>query len=301
MNQTNILLESGTGELEILKFLVGERRYAINVAKTREIVQIGEITEVPRAHEAVVGLSLVRDQVVPLIDLKYMLNGQKMNSYENKLMLFCEFSGLQVAFCIDEVVGIEKIKWADITKDEPLLEQSFAISNIIIGEKSYLFLDFEKIVGEINPRMGMTAGEIDDMPKKDRSRYRIILADDSPMVRRLLQETLNLAGFRHLSFFNDGQSVYDYLMDLDMRKGIDYKDEVDLLITDIEMPRCDGHTLTRKLRETDTFKDMPIIIFSSLITDALRHKGEVVGASEQLAKPEINKLILVIDELLDIQ
>ncbi len=301
MNQTNILLESGTGELEILKFLVGDRRYAINVAKTREIVQIGEITEVPRAHEAVVGLALVREQIVPLIDLKYMLIGQKMASYEEKLMLFCEFSGLQVAFCIDEVVGIEKIKWADITKDEPLLEQSFAISNIIIGTQSYLFLDFEKIVGEINPRMGMTAGDIDEMPKKDRSGYRIILADDSPMVRHLLQETLNLAGFRHLSFFNDGQSVYDYLIDLEVRKGENYKDEVDLLITDIEMPRCDGHTLTRKLRETETYKELPIIIFSSLITDALRHKGEVVGASAQMAKPEISKLILVIDELLDIQ
>ncbi len=301
MNQTNILLESGTGELEILKFLVGERRYAINVAKTREIVQIGEITDVPRSHEAVVGLSLVRDQVVPLIDLKYMLLGQKMDSYENKLMLFCEFSGLQVAFCIDEVIGIEKIKWADIKKDDPLLEQSFAISNILIEDKSYLFLDFEKIVAEINPRMGIAAGKLEEMPTKDRSRYRIMLADDSPMVRSLLQETLNLAGFRHLSFFNDGQSVYDYLIDLEARKGADYREEVDVLITDIEMPRCDGHTLTRKLRETETYKELPIIIFSSLITDALRHKGEVVGASAQMAKPEISKLILVLDELLDIQ
>jgi two-component system chemotaxis response regulator CheV len=81
-------------------------------------------------------------------------------------------------------------------------------------------------------------------------------------------------------------------------KGENFTDTMDLLITDIEMPQMDGHTLTRRVKEHKILNTLPVVIFSSLITEDLKHKGDSVGADGQMSKPEIDKLVSVIDELL---
>lgn len=126
----------------------------------------------------------------------------------------------------------------------------------------------------------------------------MLLVDDSSMIRHVLKDTLTQAGFVKMRFFDDGQQALDYLMDLAERKGSDFAVEVHLLITDIEMPRLDGHALTRRVKEHAILRKLPVIIFSSLITDSLKHKGESVGADAQLSKPEVEKLVNVIDDLL---
>ena len=82
-----------------------------------------------------------------------------------------------------------------------------------------------------------------------------------------------------------------------IQKGKDIEEEIQLVITDIEMPQMDGHHLTRKLKENSDLSKLPVIIFSSLITDDLRHKGQVVGADAQVSKPEIDELVRLIDQL----
>ena len=136
---------------------------------------------------------------------------------------------------------------------------------------------------------------------KDRSKYKIVLADDSPMIRKVLLDTLTSAGFTKLKFFDDGMQTYDYLMLLAEKKGEAFMDDIDLLITDIEMPQLDGHALTRRVKEHKILKKLPIIIFSSLITDDLLHKGDAVGADAQMSKPEIENLVVLIDKLLQIK
>ncbi len=100
-------------------------------------------------------------------------------------------------------------------------------------------------------------------------------------------------------FFNDGLEAYNHILQLHTDHGADFKKHVDLLITDIEMPQLDGHTLTRRLKEHPVLKALPIVIFSSLITEDLKHKGDAVGANGQMSKPEIDKLVNVIDSLLE--
>jgi two-component system chemotaxis response regulator CheV len=121
------------------------------------------------------------------------------------------------------------------------------------------------------------------------------------MIRKVLLDTLTSAGFTKLKFFDDGLQAYDYLMMLAEKKGDRFTDDLDLLITDIEMPQLDGHALTRRVKEHKILKKLPVIIFSSLITGDLMHKGESVGADAQMSKPEIENLVKLIDKILNIK
>lgn len=301
MDKTGILLETGTGEVEILKFKVNGKHYAINVVKVREILQLGETAKVPNANPSIMGLTLVRGEVVTVIDLQHVLEKANYTDTTSKMTLLCEFNQIKVAFCVDEVLGIHRIRWSDMAKPDELLDQSLVIANINLDSKIYMLLDFEKIVMDISPQTGISVERMQHVEKKDRSKHLLVLADDSPMIRRVLLDTLTLAGYTNMRFFNDGQEALDYFTDLYNRKGDAFKDEAHLLITDIEMPRLDGHTLTRRIKEHRVLSKLPVIIFSSLITSELRHKGEAVGADAQMSKPEIGQLIEMVDSLLQIK
>ncbi len=115
------------------------------------------------------------------------------------------------------------------------------------------------------------------------------------MLRKLLHDTLAEAGYVYVEFFENGEDALNYLQSI-VQKGKPVESEVQLVITDIEMPQMDGHHLTKRIREDETLKHLPVIIFSSLITDDLRHKGERVGATAQVSKPEIAELVQMIDQ-----
>jgi len=298
--KSEILLESGTGEVEILHFKVDGENYAINVVKVKEILAIDNISKVPNAAKDIAGVSLIRGEIITVIDMKYVINKLSMPNIEKSMNLVCEFNKLKVSFAIDEVVGISRIKWSDIAKPDDVTSNSLVIGNINHNGTILMLLDFEKIVMDISPKTGINVSRLENIEKKDRSKYKILLADDSPLIRNVLKKVLEIAGFENMKFFDNGQDTYDYVMNLVNEKGENFTDYIDLLITDIEMPRLDGHALTRRLKENKITKKLPILIFSSLITDDLYHKGESVGADGQMSKPEIDSLINMVDKLLEV-
>ncbi len=300
-SKTGILLESGTGEVEILHFTVSGVHYAINVVKVKELLQIENISKIPNAHPAISGLSLIRGEMISVVDLLYVLEGQKNEKVKNGMTLVCEFNKIKVGFAIESVLGIQRIGWNQIIKPDNLTSNSLIIGNINLNNEIIMLLDFEKIVMDINPNTGINIDRIKDIVVKDRSKIKIALADDSPMIRKVLLDTLTRAGFTKLKFFDDGMETLDYLLMLIEKKGEKFKEDIDLLITDIEMPQLDGHSLTRRVKEHRNLKNLPVIIFSSLITGDLLHKGEAVGADAQMSKPEIENLVKLIDEILDIK
>ena len=300
-DKKGILLETGTGELEILEFTVKNTHYAINVIKIKEILEIDYVTKVPKSNPALIGLTMVRGDVIPLIDMNYVLE-KEFTPINGKIKtLLCEFNQLKVAFCVDEVHGIHRIGWNLIKKPDMVIENSdsLIIGNITLGERIIMLLDFEKIVTDIAPSTGINESRIGNITKKDRMGIKLILSDDSPMIRQLLDDVLTKAGFGNLKFFNDGQQAWHYLDNLASEKGNRFIDDVQILITDIEMPQMDGHTLTRKIKEHKILRTLPVIIFSSLITDDLKHKGESVKADAQMSKPEVENLVNVIDKLIE--
>ncbi|WP_291636110.1 chemotaxis protein [Clostridium sp.] len=290
----NILLESGTGEVEILEFVINNKHYAINIIKVKEVIHANNLTKLPDSHPAIAGLTLYRDKIITLIDLKYVLEKQHKNEIQATIIL-CEFNKIEVAFSIDTIVGVHRIKWEKITKPDDISINSLVIGNIVLDDKIILMLDFEKIVTDISPSTGISEDKIVDIAYKDRSSVKLVLADDSPLIRRLLKDTLFKAGFNKLKIFDDGKQALDYLLTLVEVKKENFIEDVHVLITDIEMPQMDGHTLTRKIKEHSMLKNLPVILFSSLITTDLKHKGESVGADAQLSKPEIGELVTCID------
>ncbi len=295
--EDGILLESGTGELEILHFTVQGEHYAINVVKVKEILNIDNISKVPNAHPAVPGISLIRGDVITVIDMRMVLENIKNNDVEKSMTLVCEFNNMKVAFSIDEVLGISRITWQQILKPSEITSSSLVIGNINLNEKILMMLDFEKIVMDISPQTGITQERMAGVEQKDRSGINLVLADDSPMIRQVLKDTLTTAGFENMKFYNDGAQALRYISGLAEAFGDSFTDEITVLITDIEMPDLDGHTLTRTIKEDKIMKKLPVIIFSSLITGDLRHKGEAVGADAQLSKPEVAQLVELIDAM----
>lgn len=296
----NILLESGTGELEIIEFIANGNHYAINVVKVKEVIEMPKsgLTKLPDPKPEIAGLILCRDEILTLIDLKYILTKRSAGNLGSKVIV-CEFNKIKVSFNIDDIVAVHRIKWSEMRKPDDLSENSLAVGNILLNGKVIIMLDFEKIVTDISPSVGISEDRLVKVDYKDRSDIKLVLADDSALIRRLLKDTLIKAGFSNLRIFDDGKQALDFLTELAEEKGENFIKEAQLLITDIEMPQMDGLTLTRKIKEHEILKKLPVVIFSSLITDELKHKGESVKANAQLSKPEVSELVNTIDKLLN--
>ncbi|HEY9570269.1 MAG TPA: chemotaxis protein [Metalysinibacillus sp.] len=301
MEQTGILLESGTNELEIVEFDVANNKFGINVIKVKEIIQPIPVIFVPHAHEHVEGIIQLRGEVLPVVDMLKVLGINNVERSPQQKYIVAEFNKQRVVFHVDNVTQIHRISWDQIEKPSDMYQggASQVIGVIKQNDQMILLLDFERIMLEINPESGINVESVKKLGKRDRSDKKIVVAEDSPLLRKLLHDTLSEAGYANVDFFENGRDAYNYLETLvkaDPSKDI--TQHVQMIITDIEMPQMDGHHLTRKIKEHPDLAVLPVIIFSSLITDDLRHKGERVGAEDQISKPEIAELILRIDQLI---
>lgn len=296
---TNILLENGTNELEVLEFTVGGRSYGINVAKIREIIGCQPVTPVPNAHSFVEGIFMPRDIVITAVNLAKVL-GMDVQQKATDMMIITNFNKLNIAFHVESVVGIHRVSWRDIiTPDATINTSDAGLSTGIVkmGDKLIIILDFEKIITDISPETGLKVSEIDKLGVRKRSDSPILIAEDSSLLRKLIEDSIHKAGYTTVISTYNGQEAWDKLNEYRAQGNV--KEKVHCIITDIEMPLMDGHRLTRLVKSDDTLKDIPLIIFSSLINDEMRIKGEALGADAQLTKPEIGNLVQTIDELID--
>ena len=293
---TNILLESGTNELEVLEFTLGDNHYGINVAKIREILQYTPVTPVPNSHPSVEGIFMPRDAMITVIDLKKCLGLPETD--EKGLFIITNFNKLNVAFHVDEVIGIHRVSWENIIKPDSTIQGrdgSTATGVIKMNDKLVVILDFESIVSSISPETGLRVNDIDNMESRDRSDSTILIAEDSALLSKLITDCLKKAGYVNLIVTENGQEAWDKICEL--KAAGDITEKLNCIITDIEMPLMDGHRLTKLVKSDAALKEIPVIIFSSLVNEEMRIKGERLGADAQLTKPEIGQLVDAIDKL----
>lgn len=298
--ETNILLENGTNELEVLEFTVGSNHYGINVAKVREIVGYQTVTKVPNSHPHIEGVFIPRDKMIAVINLPKHLNMDIEPNAKSDMMLITNFNKLNVAFRVQGVVGIHRLSWADIIKPDDTLsetESSIATGVIEVNNKTIVILDFEKIVTDISPETGLKVSEIDELGERNRNATPILMAEDSPLLSKLILDSLHKAEYINVVSTSNGQEAWDYIMKCKEEGTV--KDKVKCIITDIEMPLMDGHRLTKLVKSDAELNTIPVVIFSSLVNEEMRKKGESLGADAQLSKPEIGNLVRIIDGLLD--
>jgi len=294
---TKILLENGTNELEILEFKIGDNSYGINVAKINEIITYQPVTPVPNAHPSIEGIFMPRDTMITAIDLRNAL--QLGESEPGGLFIITNFNKLDVAFHVDKVVGINRYSWKQIIKPDATInngEEGISTGVIKMDDRLVIILDFEKIVTDISPETGLKLTEIDALGERERSQKPIVIAEDSHLLNKLICDALTKAGYTNINRNEDGLAAWNYINECLDKGELDQK--VACVITDIEMPQMDGHRLTKLIKTDDRLKHIPVVIFSSLVNDEMRRKGEALGADAQLSKPEIGKLVQEIDKLL---
>ncbi len=282
--ETGILLESGTNELEILEFKVGNNYYGINVAKIREIISYQTPTPIPNADPRIEGIFMPRDEIISIIDLAEVMHLEKPEKVSNDMYIVTNFNQLNTAFHVNAVLGIHRVSWSDIVKPDSTINtagEGMATGIIRIDKKLIIILDFEKIVSEINPETGLKVSDVEHMKNRSRNESPILIAEDSALLSKMIVNCLEQAGYTNLVTTDNGQECWDKLQEYLAEGDIDEK--VSCIITDIEMPQMDGHRLTRLIKEDDDTKDIPVIIFSSLVNDEMRKKGEALGADAQLS------------------
>ena len=240
-----------------------------------------------------------RDTMISVVNLKRCL-GMPDDAKTEGLFIITNFNKLNIAFHVDAVLGIHRVSWEAIIKPDATIntEQNSASTGVIkMDDKLIIILDFEKIVTDISPETGLKMSDMDDMGQRERCESPILIAEDSPLLSRLITDCLKKAGYTNLIVTMNGQEAWDKLREFE--KAGNVREKVHCIITDIEMPLMDGHRLTKLVKTNDNMKKIPLIIFSSLVNEEMRIKGEQLGADAQLTKPEIGSLVSAIDDLID--
>lgn len=297
-NKHGILLESGTNEIEVMKFTIGGNLYGINVAKVLEIMISAPVKPMPHTHPAVEGIFKPRDTVITVVDLPKYLGAESPKDAKD-IFIITNFNKMCIAFRVHTVDRISLISWTDIQKPDKTVSggaESVATGIAQCDGELVTILDFERIVAEIAPETSIQMSEVEQMGPRERNDKPIWVAEDSILLSKMIEDSLRKANYVNLHMFSNGLELWEALTalpnDQELSKG------VALIITDIEMPQMDGHRLTKLVKDNSRFKEIPLVIFSSLINEEMRRKGRDLGADEQLTKPEIGHLVDVMDHLL---
>lgn len=297
---TNILLESGTNELEILEFVVGGNYYGINVAKIREILIYHELTPIPNGHPNIEGAFTTRGETVSVINLARCLGMKEGTDPKKDMFLITNFNELNVGFHVHGVLGIHRVNWSAIIKPDTMVNVascSVATGIVNFDGKLVMLLDFEKIVADISPEVGIRLDDVSYLEGREKRTAPILYAEDSQLLSTLIYDGLTKAGYINVMPTNNGLELWEILQKY--KKDGTIKQNVACVVTDIEMPQMDGHRLLRLIRSDPALKDIPVIIFSSLINEEMKRKGEQLGADAQLSKNEFGEFIQKLDEVIE--
>ena len=297
---SNILLETGTNELEILEFVISGNSYGINVAKITELMQIQEVQRMPLSHPCVEGVFQPRNEVYTIVDLSNYLGLGQSENPEKDIFIITNFNHMNIAFHVHAVESIFRISWQDIEKPDSIIYggQEGVVTGIAkVNDRIISILDFEKITFDISPETGINLNEVKEYTGADRENIPIVVAEDSALLRKMLSEALHTAGYYNLIILNNGEEAWEHIRGIKESGAEEIHSMVGCLITDIEMPRMDGHRLTKLIKSDPVLRNIPVVIFSSLIDENMQKKGLEVGADAQLSKPEIGNLVGVVDTM----
>ncbi len=300
--ESKILLESGTNKLGLLEFCVGGNSYGINVAKVRELLQYRPVQSMPNAQSCVEGIICPRSELLTVIDLATYLNHPPSGRLDQDIFIITEFNQTNIAFHVHQVVGIHWISWEAIEKPNSAIfgGSDGVVTGVAKLQNNHLIsiLDFEKILGDVKPDISVAAdaAKIPSALMSDNA-HRIMVVEDSMMLRKMILDALNKAGYMNVILKEDGLDAWEYLQTLKETDGPIEK-QICCIITDIEMPKMDGHHLTKRIKDNKLLTKIPVVIFSSLISDEMVVKGREVGADAQLSKPQIHLLVDKLKELI---
>ena len=307
MATQEILLESGTNELELLTFVLGNQSFGLNVLKVQSIQQYDSstLTKIPMAHHALLGMILYRERTIPLIDLSSALDLDKHETNKDQIVIVTEFNNVINGFLADDVNRIYRLNWEDFIPLHRAIGSSgkSITGSIRVEDSDIMVVDLEYILSVISPSLAI--GDINEetanlSSKKSREEVNVFFAEDSKTIRSNVIRILDKAGYKNVRSFEDGQQAYDALVEVRDQADTNGSEAVQLpnvLISDIEMPQMDGLSLCKKIKSDSKLEQITVIMFSSLINKQMLLRCKSVGADDSITKPEMNQLVAMLDRL----
>ncbi len=298
---------AGANKLEILLFTLGtdtvtgrKETFGINVFKVREVMRIPAITRAPEMPAAVEGMVSLRGNLVPVVDLAKYIGIQ--TDIPAAIMIVTEYNGHTQGFLVGEVDTILRLDWSEMRVPPSMLSNNLGGLVTAVTElkdkRLVMMLDVEKILAETT--------NIDDehlftnLQPIEKANRTILFADDSTVARRQIERTLEVLGIKGISTIN-GRQGWDELQKIATQAetaGRPISDYIQVVLTDVEMPEMDGYVLTKKIKSDPRFAGIPVLMHSSLSSDANRSLGVSVGVDEYVPKFQPHRLAEVLGRLL---
>lgn len=280
----------GQNRLELLLFrLNGRQRFGINVFKVREVLQCPPLTIMPKLNSSVRGVAHIRGQTISVIDLSMAMGKRPIQDLSKCFIIISEYNRSIQGFLVHSVERIINMNWESILpppKGAGRINYMTAVTEVD-GELVEI-LDAERILNEISPVSTEVSAELVEASVERNPHGRpVLVADDSSVARKQVQRALEAIGVQCV-LAKDGREALNML--LEMAKLGPIKDQIALVISDIEMPEMDGYTFTAEIRNNPNLKDLHVILHTSLSGVFNQAMVQKVGANDFIAKFQPDEL-----------
>lgn len=308
---------AGSNMLELLLFRLApghgpeQPLYGINVLKVREIAQMPAITPLPNAAPGMLGVVKVREQVIPVVNLiqamGHRANGTDGATGTPKMLLITEFSRSTQGFAVEEVEEIARLDWSQVKSTDTSFSNNAITGFAQLGggtsgqpERLVQVVDVEHVLRSVSPSTTAVDESSISVRFSLKPGAKILAADDSTFARQMIEQSLKTLGVP-CTLVRTGQEAWAMLQAANARARQEkrsVRDEFGLVLTDLEMPEMDGFSLTRKIKETDGLRDVPVVVHSSLSGSATAEQSRRAGADAFVAKFVPNELAQAMHDVL---
>ncbi len=253
---------------------------------------VQHINDTPKDTNIIAGIATIRGEPVTLINLDAWLGLKPFDTKEYKLIIFCEFNHKKIGFLVKDMLDIVEKTTQELRHTEETNSKITYTTYVKVNNKDELCTVFnaEQLLRDIK----WTDDGGRDIKKfvegKIHSSKKILAAEDSAVAREVLHKFFNQIEVEYEIYPNGGELI-DRLEKLDV-------DTIGLVITDIEMPGTDGYQVASFIKNNSKYEHIPIVVNSSMTTDAVRGKMNRIGVDAFVGKTDINSLFKITNQLL---
>lgn len=288
----------GQNRLELLLFNFGKgQSYAINVFKIQEVLRMPGLTHIPDSHPVVRGVTHLRGQTLPVVDLCHAIGMGKVEINEQTTMIVTEYNRTVQAFLVDGVERIVNMNWEEIMPPPKGTGKSHYLTAITkVDGKIVEIIDVEKVLAEIVPYDTHITEDLIDLEvitQAAQSGLKVVAVDDSSIARSQVKDTILGLGIEVITG-NDGSEGLQILKNFAAEGPIN--SQVLMLITDAEMPTMDGYMLTTNIRNDPDLKDLYVVLHTSLSGSFNEAMVEKVGCNAFLSKFQPDGLAAAVEK-----
>lgn len=280
----------GQNRLELLTFrLKGEQVFAINVFKVQEVQQLPKLNSLPQSNPLIVGVTTVRGQTIPVIDLNLAIGRSAIHQDDNANLIVTEYNRSVQAFLVGGVDRIVNLNWDEVMPPPAASGREHFLTAITkVDEKIVEIIDVERVLAQVIRFDTEISDEILDGDLLEHAQHmEVLLVDDSNVAIEQARGTLEQLGL-NVTVETDGFKALKRLQSW-RDAGENVADKLLMMITDAEMPEMDGYRLTTEIRNDPAMRDLYIILHTSLSGSFNKAMVKKVGCDDFLSKfqPEL--------------